>query len=1293
MQGQKIGERYEILRTLGEGSQGQTFLVKDLERRGRLTALKVYRRGSPEQERAFRRECELLHSLRHPNIARLEDWGEAEASLYYATEYVEGQDLVREAAGRDWNAVFQLMVQACWALGELHERGILHRDLKPEHLLVGRVHGAESGVPDRLRLKLIDFGLALSPGTSTPAAAGTLPYMAPEVLAGRACDHRADLYSLGVVFYQLALGKHPELPQGAFADYLAALSQGNPDLETLRQGGVPRGVIQCIAHLVLADPARRLGSAAEVIRCLNQFEGEHFPLAAPTTPLPAAPRPATAAPAAPKAHSPEEVLKNLLTLSRGGKKGEALAFAQPYLPQVWGWKDSALAADFLATLIYLLAELGRLPEAEHWLKKMQEHPALRAKPHLEYFLTGAYLAFRKGRRREAKALLERTPEALLQQAPAAKRARFENYLGIACQGERDFVQAALHFERAADHAHEAKRRDQEASFAANAAALYFEQNRWAKAYQLYQSALSLARELNNRALEASILNNLGNLYLYFGRWHEAEGALIRSLDLARQEGLKPLIAYNLYLMTVAEEGRGNPEKVADFLRQALAFGEDLGEAEAILQARLARAHFEFSQRRYEPAEVALAELEQAAEAAGEAKFLLQAEWLRARLALAQGRGREPWLAASLEKVREDAAGRAAANALWQVHADIAELELAQKRFAEAEASFHRAQEILNELVLEVPEAYRESFFRDRKKERILRGLETVAAAKRADLETTDAAIALPPEPAAGAAAELPFARWTELNRRLLQQHHSQALLEEILACALQLTDAERGFVILSENDELEIRAARNLDAQALASEEMQFSRSVAKEVLRQGSSQVILDAQGDQRFSLAASVKSLQLRSLLCVPLRAGTRAKGLLYLDNRLRQGVFTAEHLPLLEALADQASLALEHARLHEENARAIQELTQSKALIEKLNAALERDLQETSANLEAAQEGLRRQNEELALKYKYEKIIGESPKLKAVLKSLDKVVDSNINVFIFGESGTGKELIAQAIHFNGPRADKPFITENCAALPETLLESELFGHVRGAFTGADRNKVGLFEAAHGGTVFLDEVGEMSAALQAKLLRVLQEGTVRRLGETQYRRVDVRVISASNKDLWQLVQEKKFRQDLYFRLNVMRLQLPPLRERREDIPLLLDHFFKLQAEETGTRPLHPNPEALKILMNYDWPGNIRELQNEVRRLGALASGREVTPEQLSPHLQAAPGAGLHDLYARGLDPQIEDLEKKAILQTLGMVRGNKVKAAQLLKISRRTLYLKMQAFGIERRFGKQAPQAPAEK
>jgi len=987
MPSKKVAERYEVVRAMRQSPSAKTFLVRDEERQGRISILKAFRKGGTEAERAFRRECELLHSLRHPHLVRLEDWGEENEILYYLTESLDGQDLVTEAAVQDWKLIFPLMVQACWALGELHEHGIIHRDLKPEDLLVLRLPSEGQG--DRLRLKLVDFGMAMAPGLKEAAGTDGPPFRAPEILAGLPYDHRADLYSLGVIFYYLALAKVPHLPAENFSEYLEALSSGVLDLDTLREAEVPQGVIQCIAHLVLADPERRLHSAGEVIRCLNQFEQEQFPLSIPATKLPIPPAPSAKPPPPASSRPPEEILQKLLKLSRSGKKQEALVFAQPYLPQIWGWKDAALVADFLATLVYLLAELGKLPEAQHWLKKMQEHPALQARPHLETFLTGAYLAFRNGRRREAKALLEKAPESLIQQAPATKRARFENYLGMAFQTERDWVQAALHFERAADFAHEAKRRDQEANFSAQAAGLYFELNRWAKAYQLYQSSLSLVRDLGNRPLEASILHHLGRLYLYFGRWHEAEGSLIRSLDLARQQELKPLVAQDLYLMTVAEEGRGRPEKEEDYLRQALTYAEGLDGTESVLNALLARAQFEFSQGRFMPTNAALLELERAAENAGDLKYQLQAEWLRAKLALAEGRGREAWVGGILEKVREDAAGRAEAPVLWQVHADIAEMELTQKRFVEAEASFHRAQEILNELVLEVPEAYRESFFRDRKKQRILRGLDTVVAAKSADLETTDAAIRLEPELQGTAFSPgVSFFQWSEILRRLLSMRHVQPLLEELLAAALQLVQAERGFIAYSEQEELEIRAHLHLDARTFAGEEFRPSRTIAQEVLRQNASQIILDTNEDQRFSVTASLSTVKLTSLICVPLVVGGRAQGLIYLDNRLQTGVLTAEHLPLLEALAGQASLVLEQVRRHEEHVQTIQGLTQSKTLLERLNLSLERELAEAASQLTKTREALN-QHEQVLLDLQEGGLDPQIADLekKALLQSLEK------------------------------------------------------------------------------------------------------------------------------------------------------------------------------------------------------------------------------------------------------------------------------------------------------------------
>ena len=237
--------------------------------------------------------------------------------------------------------------------------------------------------------------------------------------------------------------------------------------------------------------------------------------------------------------------------------------------------------------------------------------------------------------------------------------------------------------------------------------------------------------------------------------------------------------------------------------------------------------------------------------------------------------------------------------------------------------------------------------------------------------------------------------------------------------------------------------------------------------------------------------------------------------------------------------------------------------------------------------------------------------------LFRLLDRLTDTALPVVIQGESGTGKELVARAIHFNGPRRDRPFVSENCAAIPETLLESTLFGYVRGAFTGADHDTRGLFEVADGGTLFLDEVGEMSPAMQGKLLRVLQEGEFRRVGGERTRKVDVRIVAATNRDLARMVEEGKFRQDLYFRLNVARILLPPLRERREDIPLIVEHLLAKHAANAATPAKPLDPAALARLVAYRWPGNVRELENEITRADAL-SGERITVADLSP-----PGRG----------------------------------------------------------------------
>jgi len=323
-----------------------------------------------------------------------------------------------------------------------------------------------------------------------------------------------------------------------------------------------------------------------------------------------------------------------------------------------------------------------------------------------------------------------------------------------------------------------------------------------------------------------------------------------------------------------------------------------------------------------------------------------------------------------------------------------------------------------------------------------------------------------------------------------------------------------------------------------------------------------------------------------------------------------------------------------------------------------------------LEAENIGLK---EQLREKFSFENIIGRSGAMQEVFRLVEKVAKGDTTVLLRGESGTGKELIAQAIHHNSPRADKPFVAVNCAALPETLLESELFGYEKGAFTGADRRKPGRFELAGEGTIFLDEIGDIPPSIQVKLLRVLQTKQMERLGGTESIPVRARVIAATNRDLEKALREGTFREDLYYRINVFPIFIPPLRERKEDIPDFVEHFTKKFAGQVV--PLEP--QAMEALMRYHWPGNVRELENVIERALILSGGEKIRLEDLPPHIAAPHPPPAHwDIPDRGLS--LEEVERNLIRKALEKAQGNKSRAAQLLGITRRRLYSMMERFGI---------------
>jgi len=363
-----------------------------------------------------------------------------------------------------------------------------------------------------------------------------------------------------------------------------------------------------------------------------------------------------------------------------------------------------------------------------------------------------------------------------------------------------------------------------------------------------------------------------------------------------------------------------------------------------------------------------------------------------------------------------------------------------------------------------------------------------------------------------------------------------------------------------------------------------------------------------------------------------------------------------------------------------------------LEELTAVLERTGQQLHMDVQS-----RQLRERLRTQQGMGGLVGRSPEMEKLYRILSKVAYSTHPVLILGESGTGKELVARSIHFNGPNAAKPFVPVDCGSLVPTLIESELFGHVKGAFTGADRAKEGLLASAEGGTVFLDEIGELPLDLQAKLLRALQEKEVRPVGATQARPISARVLAATNRDLATMVEQGRFRKDLYFRLNVVNLRIPPLRDRREDIAVLATHFLKQMEKETGVERSFSD-SMLRTMAEYDWPGNVRELENAIERACALSSGPVLHLGDLPTQLQnfrMQQGPAIHAEEENGLEQSgsmgapeggivsIAEMEKQAILGTIRQLNGDKLMAAKLLGIGKTTLYRKLKEYGITEGLG----------
>lgn len=427
---------------------------------------------------------------------------------------------------------------------------------------------------------------------------------------------------------------------------------------------------------------------------------------------------------------------------------------------------------------------------------------------------------------------------------------------------------------------------------------------------------------------------------------------------------------------------------------------------------------------------------------------------------------------------------------------------------------------------------------------------------------------------------------------------------------------------------------------------------IAGWVLQNDKAALIPDVADDERFySELDKQEEFKTRSMICVPLRTRKGLIGVLYALNKI-EGTFTNSEGRLLEVLSSTIAIAIENARLYGE-------IKQRATNLEKENRRLFLEVQQ---------------------RFNFKGIIGSSVAMRRVFVLIEKVLDVPTSVLLQGETGTGKELIARVIHYSGPRKNKPFVAENCGALSETLLESELFGHVKGAFTGAVIDKKGLFELAHGGTIFLDEISETTPALQTKLLRVLQEKQVRRVGGSHAINIDVRVIASSNLNLEAEVKKSDFREDLFYRICVFPVFLPPLREHKEDIPLLAAHFLKKFRKKITQAPTRIAPAVIQLLTLFNWPGNVREFENEIERAMIMAVNcNEIAAEHLSEKITASADKISEIFHLQGtLKEVVEKIERQMVGDALKKTNNNRTKAADLLGLTRQGLINKIQRYQL---------------
>lgn len=1175
----------------------------------------------------FKPEGDRIKNLMHASLSRVLEYGEDSVTkkYYLIREYVEGHP-VGEKFTVTLAHLLDLTVELCRVLYYLQSQGLAYLDLKPQNILW---NGREAFLIDTSLVTEFVYAKAVPPG-------GSPAYMPPESFIGGGFFHQSDLYSLGVVLYELVTGNLPFTAtdlQGLIHQHLFY----DPPHPCLERNDIPREFGDLILRLLQKNPADRFEDANDVILWINKLFGKNWDLEPGESSIS-------------QGQKDFIMSKNPLLFMR-----QAITYLEKKVART-AVEDEELARLYLSTdedqkLLPLLTRLSQVKSltirTSLQNKKGQfgeAHTLLSAAlPSMNDSVDSAHLLNNFGRTHFYLGQLEEADGAFKRAGEIFEMFKnWEGYINALCNEGNVLVSLA-------------KRRE---------------------AHRCYQSALDQSIKHLNPLLEARCTSNLGYLKLfehdytaamhYYRRSYEMfslmgkrqekiQAALnlvdmltLFSSEIKARELLKELfkeetILKNDYLRGLLHLHEANMSLYFHDLKQA---AQSVAAGIKLVQNPRDAFHFHLT-----AVEIALSqsnhamarhELEKAKKTLHEAKlqnYEPRLQWVELLYKFqSENQVDQILLGKVVEQLTVENDSRYLLRALhW-----------ACSHLSDSLPDYGKWQKLYEDEVAKmakkIPESFRQGF------------LEQFIIKKENDMEKLE--LVRPQESFAGDFRD----RILKLNEALTSELELGRLLEKIMDALIEITGSERGVILLPEEGELCPMFSKNYESTEKNKKSGEdISSSLSRKVFENDEPIITVDALTDERFSQTLSIHKLKLRSIICLPFSYRGRVMGVVYLDSRLKKTFFDKNKLFQLEPFTHQVAIALQNANLFREKEKQITTLAKA----------------------------LKESREETKFKYGYQNIVGRHETMQNLFSMLDRITDSQVPVMIQGESGVGKEMIAKAIHYNGPRQTGSFISLNCAALPETLLEAELFGAKKGAYTGSAEDRTGLFELAHKGSLFLDEIGDMPLVMQAKLLRVLQEGEVRPLGSKIVKKVDVRIISASNRDLKILLGEKKFREDLFYRLHVAPVIVPALRERKDDIPLLVEHFLRLYSSENKAPQKKVSKGAMMVLRDYGWPGNIRELENFVYQLCIMARADTIDVDDLrlkadifggAPALQGASTLShLIDSGKLSLSRAKQEFEKQEVERVLRLYDGHVTKAASHLQMVRPQLSRMLKQYALK--------------